>query len=68
MNIKEDKDLNKEMVKQLEKGIKEAKEEGDLDKVERFEKLLNRLKEKEGFRCVSIILEIQCYTKVEKNI
>ena len=44
MNIKEDKDLNKEMVKQLEKGIKEAKEEGDLDKVERFEKLLNRLK------------------------
>ena len=44
MNFKEDKDLNKEMVKQLEKSIKEAKEEGDLDKVERFEKLLNRLK------------------------
>ena len=44
MNIKEDKDLNKEMVKQLEKSIKEAKEEGDLDKVKRFEKLLDRLK------------------------
>ena len=44
MNIKEDKDLNKEMVKQLEKSIKEAKEEGDLDKAKRFEKLLDRLK------------------------
>ena len=44
MNFKEDKDLNKEMVKQLEKSIKEAKEEGDLDKAKRFEKLLNRLK------------------------
>ena len=44
MNIKEDKDLNKVMVEQLEKSIKEAKEEGDLDKVERFEKLLDRLK------------------------
>lgn len=44
MNIKEDKDLNKEMIKQLEKGIKEAKEKGELDKAERFEKLLNRLK------------------------
>ena len=37
MNFKEDKDLNKEMVKQLEKSIKEAKEKGELDKVERFE-------------------------------
>ena len=44
MNFKEDKDLNKVMVKQLEKSIKEAKENGELDKVERFEKLLNRLK------------------------
>ena len=44
MNFKEDKDLNKVMVEQLEKSIKEAKEKGELDKVERFEKLLNRLK------------------------
>ena len=44
MNFKEDKDLNKKIVKQLEKSLKEAKEEGDLDKAERFEKLLNRLK------------------------
>ena len=44
MNFKEDKDLNKEMIKQLEKSIKEAKEKGDLDKAKRFEKLLDRLK------------------------
>ena len=44
MNFKEDKDLNKEMIKQLEKSIKEAKEKGELDKVRRFEELLNRLK------------------------
>ena len=44
MNFKEDKDLNKMMVEQLEKSIKEAKEEGDLDKAKRFEKLLDRLK------------------------
>ena len=44
MNFKEDKDLNREMIKQLEKSIKEAKEEGNKDKAERFEKLLNRLK------------------------
>ena len=44
MNIKEEKDLNKEMIKQLEKSLKEAKEEGNKDKAERFEKLLNRLK------------------------
>ena len=44
MNFKEDKDLNKVMVEQLEKSIKEAKEEGHKDKAERFEKLLNRLK------------------------
>ena len=29
MNFKEDKDLNKEIVKQLEKSIKEAKEKGE---------------------------------------
>ena len=44
MNFKEDKELNKEMIKQLEKSIKEAKEKGELEKAERFEKLLNRLK------------------------
>ena len=43
MNFKEDKDLNKEMVKQLEKSIKEAKEKWELDKEKRFEKLLNIL-------------------------
>ena len=43
MNFKEDKDLNEKMVEELEKSIKEAKEKGKLDKVERFEKLLNRL-------------------------
>ena len=44
MNFKEDKDLNKVMVEQLEKSIKEAKEKGELDKAERFKELLNRLK------------------------
>ena len=44
MNFKKDKDLNKVMVEQLEKSIKEAKEKGELDKAERFEELLNRLK------------------------
>ena len=44
MNFKEDKDLNKVMVEQLEKSIKEAKEQGELDKAKRFEELLNRLK------------------------
>ena len=44
MNSKKDKDLNKEMVKQIEKSIEEAKEKGELDKVKRFEKLLDRLK------------------------
>ena len=44
MNFKEDKDLNKVMVEQLEKSIKEAKEKGELEKAERFEKLLDRLK------------------------
>ena len=32
------------MIKQLEKSIKEAKEEGNLDRAKRFEKLLDRLK------------------------
>ena len=44
MNFKEDKDLNKEMIKKKKKSIKEAKEKGELEKAERFEKLLNRLK------------------------
>ena len=44
MNFKKDKDLNEMMVKQLEKSIEEAKEKGELDKVKRFEELLNRLK------------------------
>ena len=44
MNIKKDKDLNKLMVEQLEKSLEEAKEKGELDKVKRFEKLLDRLK------------------------
>ena len=44
MNSKKDKDLNEMMVKQLEKSIKEAKEKGELDKVKRFEELLDRLK------------------------
>ena len=44
MNFKEDKDLNKEMIKQLEKSIKEAKEEGELDRAERLKSMLDRLK------------------------
>ena len=44
MNFKEDKDLNKEIVKKLEKSIKEAKEKGELDKVERLKSMLDRLK------------------------
>ena len=44
MNIKDDKDLNKKMVEELETSFKEAKEKGELDKAERFEELLNRLK------------------------
>ena len=44
MNFKEDKDLNEEIVKQLNKSLKEAKEEGNKDKAERFKKLLDRLK------------------------
>ena len=44
MNFKEDKDLNKVMVEQLEKSIKEAKEKGELDKAERLKNMLDRLK------------------------
>ena len=44
MNIKKDKDLNKEMVEQLEKSIKEAKEKGELERAERLKSMLDRLK------------------------
>ena len=44
MNIKEDKDLNKKMVEELEKSIEEAKEKGDLDKAKRLKSTLDRLK------------------------
>ena len=44
MNFKEDKDLNKVMVEQLEKSIKEAKENGELERVERLKSMLDRLK------------------------
>ena len=44
MNFKKDKDLNKEMIKQLEKSIKEAKENGELERAERLKSMLDRLK------------------------
>ena len=44
MNFKEDKDLNKVMVEQLEKSIKEAKEKGELERAERLKSMLDRLK------------------------
>lgn len=44
MNIKEDKDLNKVMVEQLEKSIKEAKEKGELERAGRLKSMLDRLK------------------------
>ena len=44
MNFKKDKDLNKVMVEQLEKSIKEAKEEGELERAERLKSMLDRLK------------------------
>ena len=44
MNFKEDKDLNKKMVKELEKSIKEAKENGELERAERLKSMLERLK------------------------
>ena len=39
-----DKEIKEKLIKELEKSLEVAKEEGDLDKVKRFEKLLNRLK------------------------
>ena len=44
MNIKEDKDLNKKMVEELEKSLKEAKEEGDEARAKRLKSTLDRLK------------------------
>ena len=44
MNIKDDKDLNKKMVEELEKSIKEAKEEGDEARAKRLKSTLDRLK------------------------
>ena len=44
MNFKEDKELNKEMIKQLEKSFKEAKENGELERAERLKSMLDRLK------------------------
>ena len=44
MNFKEDKDLNKEMIKQLEKSIKEAKENGDKARAKRLKSTLDRFK------------------------
>ena len=38
-----DKEIKEKLIEELNKSLKEAKEEGDLEKVERFEKLLNRL-------------------------
>ena len=39
-----DKEIKEKLIEELNKSLKEAKEKGELDKVERFEKLLNRLK------------------------
>ena len=39
-----DKEIKEKLIEELNKSLEEAKEEGDLDKVERFEKLLDRLK------------------------
>ena len=39
-----DKEIKEKLIEELEKSLKEAKEEGDLDKAKRFEELLNRLK------------------------
>ena len=39
-----DKEIKEKLIEELEKSIEEAKEKGELDKAERFEKLLNRLK------------------------
>ena len=44
MNIKDDKDLNKKMVEELEKSLKEAKEEGDKARAKRLKSTLDRFK------------------------
>ena len=44
MNFKEDKDLNREMVEELEKSFKEAKENGELERAGRLKSMLDRLK------------------------
>ena len=44
MNIKDDKDLNKKMVEELKKSLKEAKEEGDEARAKRLKSTLDRFK------------------------
>ena len=44
MNIKDDKDLNKKMVEELNKSLKEAKEEGNEARAKRLKSTLDRLK------------------------
>ena len=39
-----DKEIKEKWIEELNKSLEEAKEEGDLDKAKRFEKLLDRLK------------------------
>ena len=39
-----DKEIKEKLIEELEKSLEVAKEEGDLDKAKRFEKLLDRLK------------------------
>ena len=39
-----DKEIKEKIIEELNKSLEEAKEEGDLDKVKRFEQLLDRLK------------------------
>ena len=43
MNFKDDKDLNKKMVEELEKSFKEAKENGELERAERLKSMLDRV-------------------------
>ena len=44
MNIKDDKDLNKKMVEELNKSLKEAKEEGNEARAKRLKSTLDRFK------------------------
>ena len=39
-----DKEIKEKLIEELEKSLEVAKEKGELDKAERFEKLLDRLK------------------------